>query len=97
MIAAATAVIGLALWVPIELKNSQPMLDLRSSRKHVLITNLIAILMNYSVFSKQLSTAQQLQMPDAAGIRLRSERDAASLSVQEYRRYPTCQAGAVPG
>jgi MFS family permease len=65
---AAAAVIGLALWVPLELKVSQPMLDLRTSaRRPVLITNLIAVLVGYSMYSNLLSTIQQLQMPDTAG------------------------------
>ncbi|MFJ5692876.1 MFS transporter [Arthrobacter sp. NPDC093125] len=65
---AAAAVIGLALWVPLELKISQPMLDLRTSaRKPVLITNLVAVLVGYSMYSNLLSTTQQLQMPATAG------------------------------
>jgi MFS family permease len=68
VITAATAVVGLALWVPVELKISQPMLDLRTSaRKPVLITNLVAVLVGYSMYSNLLSTSQQLQMPGAAG------------------------------
>lgn len=68
LITAAAAVIGLALWIPLELKISQPMLDLRTSaRKPVLITNLVAVLVGYSMYSNLLSTTQQLQMPDAAG------------------------------
>lgn len=66
--AAATAVVGLAAWVPLELKISQPMLDLRTSaRRPVLLTNIVAVLVGYSMYSNLLSTIQQLQMPSAAG------------------------------
>ena len=68
LISAAAAVIGMALWVPLELRISQPMLDLRTSAvKPVLITNLVAVLVGYSMYSNLLSTTQQLQMPEAAG------------------------------
>ena len=68
LIAAATAVVGLAVWVPVELKISQPMLDLRTSaRRPVLLTNMVAVLVGYSMYSNLLSTTQQLQMPEAAG------------------------------
>ncbi|WP_181038507.1 MFS transporter [Arthrobacter sp. ZGTC131] len=68
LMTAATAVITLALWFPLELKISQPILDLRTSaRKPVLITNLVAVLVGYSMYSNLLSTIQQLQMPYATG------------------------------
>lgn len=68
LITALTAVVALAMWVPLELKISQPMLDLRTSaRRPVLITNLVAVLVGYSMYSNLLSTTQQLQMPGAAG------------------------------
>lgn len=66
--AVAAAVIALALWFPLELKTSQPMLDLRTSaRKPVLLTNLAAILLGYSMYSNLLSTTQQLQISTATG------------------------------
>lgn len=68
LITAAAAVTALALWFPLELKISQPMLDLRTSaRKPVLLTNLVAVLVGYSMYSNLLSTTQQLQIPDTAG------------------------------
>jgi MFS family permease len=68
LVAAVTAVVGLAVWVWVELKISQPMLDLRTSaRRPVLLTNMVAVLVGYSMYSNLLSTTQQLQMPEAAG------------------------------
>jgi MFS family permease len=68
LLTAAAAATALALWFPIELKIRQPMLDLRTSaRKPVLITNLVAVLVGYSMYSNLLSTTQQLQIPEAAG------------------------------
>lgn len=68
LIASATAVVGLAVWVPVELKVREPMLDLRTSaRRPVLLTNAVAVLVGYSMYSNLLSTTQQLQMPEAAG------------------------------
>jgi MFS family permease len=65
LLTSAAAVTALAVWFPLELKTSQPMLDLRTStRRPVLITNLVAVLVGYSMYSNLLATMQQLQIPE---------------------------------
>jgi MFS family permease len=62
------AAILLAVWVPYELKVSQPMVDLRTSaRRPVLFTNLASLLIGFAMFANMLLTTQQLQLPTATG------------------------------
>lgn len=62
------AAILLALWVPYELKVSQPMVDLRTaSRRPVLMTNVASLLIGFAMFANMLLTTQQLQLPTATG------------------------------
>jgi MFS family permease len=62
------AAILLAVWVPYELKVSQPMVDLRTSaRRPVLMTNLASLLIGFAMFANMLLTTQQLQLPEATG------------------------------
>jgi MFS family permease len=63
-----TAAILLAVWVPYELKVSQPMVDLRTSgRRPVLMTNVASLLIGFAMFANMLLTTQQLQLPTATG------------------------------
>lgn len=63
-----TAVVLLGMWIPYELKVSQPMVDLRTSTKRpVLMTNLASLLIGFAMFANMLLTTQQLQMPSATG------------------------------
>lgn len=63
-----TAAILLAVWVPFELKVSQPMVDLRtSSRRPVLMTNVASLLIGFAMFANMLLTTQQLQLPVSTG------------------------------
>lgn len=58
----------LAVWVPFELKVSQPMVDLRtSSRRPVLMTNIASLLIGLAMFANMLLTTQQLQLPASTG------------------------------
>ncbi len=58
----------LAVWVPYELKVSQPMVDLRTSgRRPVLLTNLASLLVGFAMFANMLLTTQQLQLPASTG------------------------------
>ncbi|QCP00307.1 MFS transporter [Arthrobacter sp. 24S4-2] len=58
----------LAIWVPYELKVSQPMVDLRTSgRRPVLLTNLASLLVGFAMFANMLLTTQQLQLPTSTG------------------------------
>ncbi|MGX9901371.1 MFS transporter [Arthrobacter sp. SA17] len=63
-----TAAILLAIWVPFELKVSQPMVDLRTSaRRPVLMTNVASLLIGFAMFANMLLTTQQLQLPASTG------------------------------
>jgi len=63
----ASAVL-LALWVPLELRVSRPLVDLRTSTvRTVLITNVAALFVGFSMYANMLATTQQLQMPLASG------------------------------
>jgi MFS family permease len=63
-----SAVVLLAMWVPYELKVSQPMVDLRTSaRRPVLMTNLASLLIGFAMFANMLLTTQQLQLPTSTG------------------------------
>ncbi|WP_051423060.1 MFS transporter [Arthrobacter sp. MA-N2] len=63
-----TAAILLTVWVPYELKVSQPMVDLRTSaRRPVLMTNVASLLIGFAMFANMLLTTQQLQLPASTG------------------------------
>lgn len=58
----------LAVWFPYSLRVSQPLVDLRTSaRRPVLLTNLASVLVGFALMANILLTAQQLQLPPAAG------------------------------
>jgi MFS family permease len=62
------AAILLAIWVPYELKVTQPMVNLRISvRRPVLMTNLASLLLGLAMFANMLLTTQQLQLPATTG------------------------------
>lgn len=61
-------VVVLAVWFPLELRNGQPMVDLRTSaRKPVLLTNVASVLIGFAMFANMLVTTQQLQLPTVTG------------------------------
>ena len=63
-----TAAILLSVWVPYELRVSQPMVDLRTSmRRPVLMTNVASLLIGFAMFVNMLLTTQQLQLPASTG------------------------------
>lgn len=58
----------LALWVPWELRVSQPLVDIRTStRRTVLLTNAASILVGFAMFASFLTSVQQVQMPVETG------------------------------
>jgi MFS family permease len=64
----ALSVVLLAVWVPLELRVNQPMVDLRTSvRRPVLITNLASIFAGIAMFVNMLVTVQVLQQPSDSG------------------------------
>jgi MFS family permease len=62
------ALVVLAVWVPFELRVSQPMVDIRTStRRPVLLTNIASLLVGFAMFGNLLATTQQLQLPVSTG------------------------------
>ncbi|UPK75335.1 MFS transporter [Nocardioidaceae bacterium SCSIO 66511] len=58
----------LAIWVPLELRVNQPMVDMRTSaQRPVLMTNLASIFAGIAMFVNMLVTVQVLQQPAASG------------------------------
>lgn len=63
-----SALLLLALWVPLELRVNQPMVDLRTSaQRPVLMTNLASIFAGMAMFVNMLVTVQVLQQPAGGG------------------------------
>ncbi|MCQ1953488.1 MFS transporter [Arthrobacter sp. zg-Y238] len=64
----AAAAVCFALWFPAELRNGQPLVDLRTSaRRPVLLTNIGAVLVGFSMYANMLVTTQQLQLSKETG------------------------------
>jgi MFS family permease len=63
-----TSVLLVAVWVPLELRVNQPMVDLRTSaQRPVLMTNLASVFAGMAMFVNMLVTVQVLQQPIATG------------------------------
>ncbi|MER2133086.1 MAG: MFS transporter [Arthrobacter sp.] len=57
-----------ALWFPLELRSGQPLVDLRTSaRRPILVVNIAAILVGFSMYANMLVTTQQLQLSRVTG------------------------------
>ncbi|WP_228389498.1 MFS transporter [Cumulibacter manganitolerans] len=64
----AAAVVLVAIWIPYELRLTQPLVDLRTmARRPVLITNTATVLVGFSMFGQLLGTMQLLTLPEGAG------------------------------
>ncbi|MCQ2000882.1 MFS transporter [Arthrobacter zhaoxinii] len=64
----AAAAVSFALWFPAELRTGQPLVDLRTSaRRPVLLTNIGAVLVGFSMYANMLVTTQQLQLSRETG------------------------------
>ena len=62
----AALVVG--AWVPLELRQGQPLVDIRTSlRRTVLLTNAASVLIGFAMFANFLTSAQQVQMPEETG------------------------------
>lgn len=65
---AVVAAIGLAGWIPLQLRHKQPMVDLRTAMtRPVLLTNIASLFTGIAMFSNMLLTTQQVQAPIASG------------------------------
>lgn len=62
------ALVGLAGWIPLQLRHKQPMVDLRTAMtRPVLLTNIASVFTGIAMFSNMLLTTQQLLAPVASG------------------------------
>jgi MFS family permease len=62
------SVLVMTLWVPLELRSGQPLVDIRTSmRRTVLLTNCASILIGFAMFANFLTSTQQVQMPVETG------------------------------
>lgn len=65
---AAGGLAVLALWVPLELRTPQPLVDLRvASRRAVLLVNLASVFAGFAMYVNMLVSMQLLQMPAETG------------------------------
>lgn len=63
----ASAVV-MSLWVPFELRRSEPLVDLRTmARRPVMVTNIATILIGFSMFGQMLGAIQMLTLPEGPG------------------------------
>ncbi|MBF4995082.1 MFS transporter [Arthrobacter gandavensis] len=64
----AAFAILIALWFPLELRSGQPLVDLRTSAKRpILVVNVAAVLVGFSMYANMLVTTQQLQLSRVTG------------------------------
>ncbi|MET8053804.1 MFS transporter [Streptosporangium sp. NPDC005286] len=63
----AAAPVILLLWGWWELRTSAPLIDLRSVRRQVLLTNLASAVIGFAMYAMSLITPQLLQLPTATG------------------------------
>ncbi|WP_241665674.1 MFS transporter [Prescottella subtropica] len=64
----AVGVVGLAAWIPLQLRMSEPLVDLRTSvRRPVLVANMCALLLGFAMFLSSYASLQELQVPAATG------------------------------
>ncbi|MHA7220423.1 MFS transporter [Arthrobacter sp. MDT1-48-3] len=68
LLSLATGVVALLVWGWYELRQSNPLVDLRvSARGPVLMTNLASIAMGFALFSSSIVFPQLLELPEATG------------------------------
>jgi MFS family permease len=78
----AMSVVVLGLWIPVQLKLKQPLVNLRiSSRRPVLLTNIASVLLGFGMFANLLMTTQQLQLPTLTGYGLGLSVSAAGVAM----------------
>lgn len=64
----AVGLLLLAIWVPVELRTSSPLVDLRiAARPAVLLVNVASVLAGFAMFINMVGTAQLLQQTGDAG------------------------------
>lgn len=64
----AAGLIVLAMWVPLQLRTPQPLVDIRvATRRAVALVNIASVFAGFAMFANMLITTQQLQMPVESG------------------------------
>lgn len=64
----AASVALFAIWIPLELRVSQPVIDLRTTmHKPVLLTNMATFVVGIAMYANILSSTQLLEMPTSTG------------------------------
>ncbi|MDP2288902.1 MAG: MFS transporter [Actinomycetota bacterium] len=64
----AIAAVLFALWIPLELRVSQPVIDLRTTmHKPVMLTNIATFVVGISMYANILTSTQMLEMPTSTG------------------------------
>ncbi|GAB2663242.1 MFS transporter [Prescottella soli] len=77
---AVAGTIGLMSWIPMELRTSHPLVDLRTSMlRPVLVANLCALLLGFAMFLSSYASTQELQVPTWTGHGLGLSATAAGL------------------
>lgn len=62
------AALIIAIWIPYELRRTEPLVDLRTmARRPVMITNIATVLIGFSMFGQLLGATQLLTLPEGAG------------------------------
>ncbi|MGF7122794.1 MFS transporter [Rhodococcus sp. AG1013] len=65
---AVGGIVGMAVWVPLELRMSHPLVDLRTSMlRPVLVANMCALLLGFAMFLSSYASTQELQVPASTG------------------------------
>lgn len=80
LVAFGIAVLALAVWARLELRNAEPLVDLRvAGRRQVLLTNIASIVFGFAVFAATLVFPQVVQLPQSIGYGLGGSMLAAGL------------------
>lgn len=65
---AALSAVSLVIWVPLQLRTREPMVNLRTAlRRPILLTNVSSYFIGFSMFLNSLVTTQELQVPTETG------------------------------
>jgi MFS family permease len=68
---AATGLLLLVAWTPLELRTRSPLVDVRvAARPAVLLVNIASVLSGFAMFANMLVTTQLLQLPESTGFGL---------------------------
>lgn len=76
------SVLTFAVWLPVQLQQKQPMIDVRVARQpSVLITNIASLFVGFAMFVNMILTSQVLQLPEVTGAGLGLNASQAGLAM----------------